>query len=489
MTNSVPPETKVDLIDKQQRTAWIIFQVLAWIAVVSGVLLPISMFIIGRSWSEVLSYYIKQDVVQIVQVIFFLACAATLLRKSWAPHIVRATALWSIALTLHLIPHVLRTLAYNVFPFSETSFTAPLPLRLSISYIIAIFFSTIIVILAGIVHTRYHHGRGMFVEPPHSKPVEKLFIVTVFITYGVIVIRWFSQHLSIGLFDETFVATTYVLIVLTIINMIAQCFIHRHFATIAAINMSFVALFLPILARHLQLSTSRETGFITASCFPPISGFLWETCVMWLPMLLVGGIAFFSRKIKTKIRFISLAIPTSLMLIAIFNPGLLGGTFFVDSDSTFTSEQLEDWPDWLVPLEGASEVHYGTAHTFGIKSLHFKMQESYPATKVLDIISERLENAGFRKLEYDLLNPDILSAHDRGWSEHFEAVKPLMKVHSWSAEWINQKDEIVDVALWYRYPEAGPEDLNSLSVSIHLRPPIGWYKKEIEKYKRLHPTE
>ena len=55
-----------------------------------------------------------------------------------------------------------------------------------------------------------------------------------------------------------------------------------------------------------------------------------------------------------------------------------------------------------------------------------------------------------------------------------------------TAKWLNEKEEVVDVKLEYRYPESGSEDLSRLMVSIYLQPRVKWNEKKFDSYENIH---
>jgi len=492
MPDSVSPETLADETARQRKVAWLVFQVLAWLAVLGGVLRPISMLLYGRSWSEIISCYAKGDVVELIGIVFWFACFGAVFQRPWAEHLVRTTALWGLALSTSLLPHALRSIVSPIF--SDTHIVlldADIGSRGGIPFWYGILYIVSIGSIAAIVFTasKVDKARGDRNIPADSSSqierAERFFAVGIAVIFIVIGIRWLSHYLSNNRYEQVEIATTYILLGATITIMISQCFIHRYFLAISAMSVSMVALFLPIIARFLSASASRETGILTASCFPPIAASSWETLLMWVPMFILGGLAFFSKKVPRKLRFTAVLVPLSLMLIGQTGVVSLGGRFTIECTSS--SEQPENWPDWLVPPDGAVDVLYQITHTFNTKSLYFKTTEPYPADKTLNIIFERLVQAGFKKLDYSLLNPNIRSSQYMGLGEYDSVVKPKTKMHNWHTEWVNDKDEVVTVRLEHRYPDFAAEDLNTWGVSITLQPPVGWYRKEIDNYKRIHP--
>ncbi|TFG49370.1 MAG: hypothetical protein E4H40_03125 [Candidatus Brocadiia bacterium] len=499
------PELQVEAASQPPRTAWMVFQILAWFAVVGYILTPIILFAYGRTGSEIIAHYVKRDIVDLVSFLSFLACLAAILRKPWAAHLVRTTALWSLALCASVIPGVLRGIASPLFPNSEFFlFNRGFSFWYSILYLVAVGTIVVEVVVAGKVDAARTDKKNQTTLSSRLARAEKFFAAGVATVFVVIGIRSLGRYLLANDYHLVEIATTYILLCATIICMISQCFTRRYFTAISAISMSMVALFLPIIARFLSASQSLATGIMTASCFPPYS--LPE----WLPMLILAGLAFFSKKLHKTLRLAAVAIPLSLMLIAQFSPVSLRGSFTVEYTSS--SEKPQDWPDWLTPPDEAADICYSTDLAFNGKSLHFKVQDPYPADKTLQFIAHRLAGAGFRKLDDHIfpnehislsnVQPSYLSdetdhnvhynpsSHTQGWSEPTVCQRtPFICVKNWQAQWLNEADELVWVRLHYRATEPGVEDLNTLYAMIDLQPPVGWHRKTIDDYKKAHPQD
>ncbi|MBN1763992.1 MAG: hypothetical protein JW860_01940 [Sedimentisphaerales bacterium] len=317
--------------------------------------------------------------------------------------------------------------------------------------------------------------------------------------YLVIVIRVFNRFLLKGLWQEIEIVTTYMVLIATITCMISQCFIRRYFTALAAISMSVVSLFLPLIATSLFASENPETGAPIVSCISALSVSFFDTILIWLPIFTLASLASCFKNIPRLWRWGAVLIPISLMLTAQFFDVSLRGSF--TKGFTSSSEKPADWPDWLIPPEGAFDIDYITNHHDNSQSLNYKTKDPYPAVSTLKYINETLDKAGLVKLEDSLFRSNMYAAgeeksaieyhpssHTKGWNSfnndlHHASFNFL---YTWNAEWISNSDEIISVWLNYQCAESGTEDLDTLNVSIDFQPPVGHYKKLIENYKKAH---
>ncbi len=158
----------------------------------------------------------------------------------------------------------------------------------------------------------------------------------------------------------------------------------------------------------------------------------------------------------------------------------------------FSNDCSDNSPPFLEAPLGAVDTQYSKMKNMDGYILFFIINDTYPASKTLDFISKKVDLAGFKKLKYDLLNPEAPSGFARGWSKQVRSEKSLFGnksdvFHLWHADWINEKEEIATVGLAYIYPEKGPKDINTLRVTIYYYKSVNWIAKAVEKYKEKHP--
>jgi len=335
MSRVIPDVSRANL-HARRSTPEVILHIILGLVVLCTVFKPVGLLLRGMDYHQILSAYVKRDVVQVVDTVFLVGCVGALLRRSWALHLVRVSALWRVALVAFTLPHLFRGLASSLGPRPKVSpvlqglgFTTPdiLSVWTSVIYLSMFFGYTLIVIIASRVLAAYKSGQRMRTEPGTQVYSKWVFIVSIIAVYAVAVFRWIEHVCSDCSSDLTMVVTTYILLAATIVAMTAQCFLRDYFLTTSAITMALVSVNLPILADHLAHIGNVDGGDIVVSCAAAVSVSSWETLLMWAPMLIVGGMAVFSKRFSRRIRIASLAIPISLMLIA---PQLLGGFLTVD---------------------------------------------------------------------------------------------------------------------------------------------------------------
>lgn len=125
--------------------------------------------------------------------------------------------------------------------------------------------------------------------------------------------------------------------------------------------------------------------------------------------------------------------------------------------SQYSTIDTSELPEVLRPLPGGVKV-LATRQDDSSTWIHYALSEPYPAGGALHSISQRLEDAGWRPLPGDFLNPTIPSSHVRGWTDFDDdTASPPARVHQWLAHWRNTKGDVVMYSLRY----ASPSRLNT----------------------------
>jgi hypothetical protein len=97
-----------------------------------------------------------------------------------------------------------------------------------------------------------------------------------------------------------------------------------------------------------------------------------------------------------------------------------------------------------------------------IEQLEYHVNVKFPATEVVSWVSERLQKAGWKPLDYDFLNPHISPLP--GWEQFYATPKPPpVCVHQWMNNWRNPSGEVVRYVFRYEQP-CGASSLNDTSV-------------------------
>lgn len=181
----------------------------------------------------------------------------------------------------------------------------------------------------------------------------------------------------------------------------------------------------------------------------------------------------------------------------------------------------EDFPEILVPLDGAIDVRYLSPETSdiveGTYSVYFWIDEEYPASKTIEQIQNHLksqdcvrvrgsvlsdlttlhviEGEGFNKKVVDMSNEfrQDLKKTQIPTETQWRKPNPLAsyaeyKYSTWSEEWITPEDDKISIILEYDIHE-GEEKLNELYVYLAMFTPNSWMYPHVQRYKENHPEE
>src|ERR1700687_1291084 len=69
--------------------------------------------------------------------------------------------------------------------------------------------------------------------------------------------------------------------------------------------------------------------------------------------------------------------------------------------------------------------------------LSYHVNSKYPATPVIELISNKLQKDGWKPLKYNFMKPHLPSSHITGWQEFLRGIKeptPIC-VHQWLGDW------------------------------------------------------
>jgi len=141
-----------------------------------------------------------------------------------------------------------------------------------------------------------------------------------------------------------------------------------------------------------------------------------------------------------------------------------------------------NYPDALILLPNATNIKY--YELGGSLQLTYKVKADYPATKVIETISNKLNQDKWHILKEDFLNPGLSSSHVKGWSSYENVTKsPTQIDHLWKADWENQLGDIVTYVFLYQYGKKESKDLNNLTVyGIFISAPLAKQSRaEIEE--------
>ena len=156
----------------------------------------------------------------------------------------------------------------------------------------------------------------------------------------------------------------------------------------------------------------------------------------------------------------------------------------------------DDFPEILITPENAYNLDHSTTsnsrivkHTWG---LSFVVDEPYPSDNVREFFDNHLSANGWQKLEYDLLNPNILMCA-RPFLPGAKNILTDESEDEWPvfciAYWINEEEEYISVLFTYAtHPDVKP-NLNRLMVHMSLFGTKSWGNLHVKQYTQLHPEE
>jgi hypothetical protein len=108
-------------------------------------------------------------------------------------------------------------------------------------------------------------------------------------------------------------------------------------------------------------------------------------------------------------------------------------------------------PSALIQLDGAKEVKKYSLS--GMDVIEYKLGVKYPAKKVIDDVSKRLAEKGWKPLPYLFLYPKYNSSNIEGWSVFPDPPKtPARMIYEWSGNWQDSNRTVVIYTFRYADP-------------------------------------
>ncbi len=137
------------------------------------------------------------------------------------------------------------------------------------------------------------------------------------------------------------------------------------------------------------------------------------------------------------------------------------------------SKQKPDWPNYIVRSlwipEEAREIRYYTLpENYQITS---EMNVCFPAANIIEEMVNDMTNKGWKRLEFDFLNPEIKIKlhHARPYDSlplkwgHF-STQDGMNAYQWIEDWEDPQGNIIRYALGYRSKNTVPTRMCDLAV-------------------------
>jgi hypothetical protein len=141
---------------------------------------------------------------------------------------------------------------------------------------------------------------------------------------------------------------------------------------------------------------------------------------------------------------------------------------------------IRDVPHDLVVPPEAKDVK--AVEIYGHVEVHYRLDENYPALVYLDTLDDTLFDQGWQRRLDDLLEPDAVGSHVRGWADYLVAHgAKSTPTNQWMAEWSNAAGEVAMYTLKYESTPipsdatqwmTSPDNTRLEVVGIHYPAPI-----------------
>lgn len=172
---------------------------------------------------------------------------------------------------------------------------------------------------------------------------------------------------------------------------------------------------------------------------------------------------------------------------------------------TINPVRPKDFPVILIVPEHAQRIDYSSprdtrraAHTYAVS---YEVNDPYPSEGTYTFVMERLTLNGWRRLEYDLMNPHqprfpvpLLPQYvDANIAKSYlpkDQKKNLFALENRREDWVNSNDEVITVVLWY-YGDlvTGRIYREKVNVNISYFDCKSWIGPYILRYKKVHAEE
>ena len=171
-------------------------------------------------------------------------------------------------------------------------------------------------------------------------------------------------------------------------------------------------------------------------------------------------------------------IPLAFLLCIAISAGLYNGRQQVEA---------AEHPAALILYPGATEIRFD--ERWGRDTVSYHVTSKFPATTVIELISNKLQKAGWEPMKYDFLNPGSPSSQTIGWTYFWKGInEPGVCVHQWLGDWKDPFGNIISYGFRYEQPGCSTLGLTDLLV-IGVYAPAAVARQEqhaLEQWKKDH---
>ena len=190
-----------------------------------------------------------------------------------------------------------------------------------------------------------------------------------------------------------------------------------------------------------------------------------------------------------------------------------------NADQYGQTDRPDNFPADVYPIENALDISYAVPDEHkiakGVWSLSYSVKDGYPAEDTVQKIREQMQSNGYVRVSW-VADDYSVKVKGNGTEEEDQQMREeLTKTiregfgdgvvnksewkqtdlgrkakgyisYEWKEEWVSASEDLVDVILFYMYPE-GKEDLGQVFVQISVFTPSSWRCPYVKRYKELHP--
>lgn len=461
-------EVPVDPAKHSSRSTRVLFLVACWVTILCGAtqLAGLAYVLFRGELIEGLEAYYASPAVYLTFAVCVVACLFSVLRRRWAPHLVRTAASWSLSLQITSIPIVLHS------ALRRAGVGWPLaPSETAISWIFVGLFAGFCFLFVLLMTTA---GPVVADVPRHSdsasarssrtdRVADALSAAGMAAILIALLLRWrYAEPYG-----------SHMLIVAALLMLAGQVLSQRAFAARTALTMSVIVL----------------------ACGPSRYPIL-RPLETWAIPVVLGTFALLRGRTSVWLRASALGVPIGLALVT------LGAERLTRSDLCWrlppplepNPVRPDDFPDCLQVPQGATAVSYDSwkppvddgrvLRVLRFDSVSFSIVEQYPAKGTLRFISDNLESAGWRKLSHLWYDPTRSPPDPNDWNHDYDEARDVFR-YMWEGHWVSLDGHFATAFLSYSYlPEDTnpPDDLRG-HLSMHGNTTM------LEDYWRAYPEE
>lgn len=212
-----------------------------------------------------------------------------------------------------------------------------------------------------------------------------------------------------------------------------------------------------------------------------------------------------NNEITMKKKWVKILLALSVSVIIAASLGVIWYVRKHRDSCTINPVRPNDFPEILIVPENAQRIDYSSPkepqRVSHIYRVSYEVDDSYPSEVTYAFIKDRLITNGWRRLEYDLMNPHqprfpvpLLPQYvDANIAKSYlpkDRKRNVFALENRREDWVNSDDEVVTVVFWY-YADltTGKICHGKVNVNLSYFGRKSWLASWVARYKKLHPEE